>query len=249
MARGLKSFFRSLAAETPLEPAVIKIGDQALPVAFRRNAKAKRLILRFDRSGAGLVATVPKRVSRKAALDFVERSQCWIVSRLAKQPPPASLDGTMPVPLRGEVFRIRTTGKARGVVAADRDAMELVVPGEGAHAARRLADWLKSEARSDLEAASLAYCQRMGLAYRRLTVRDQKSRWGSCSAAGDLSFSWRLILAPPHVLDYVAAHEVAHLKEMNHGPRFWRLVLTHCPGARSSRDWLKKHGAEIHRYR
>jgi predicted metal-dependent hydrolase len=243
------SFFRRLLPDAPLEPAAIRVGGQILPVAFRRNAKAKRLILRFDQSGAGLVATVPRRVSRKAALEFVERSRGWIETRLAKQPQPASLDGSMPIPLRGELFRIRTTGKARGVVAVDIAARELTVPGEGAHAARRLLDWLKGEARRDLEAASLAYCKRMGLAYRRLTVRDQKSRWGSCSAAGDLSYSWRLILAPAHVLDYVAAHEVAHLKEMNHGPRFWRLVLTHCRETRAARDWLKKHGADIHRYR
>ena len=86
----------------------------------------------------------------------------------------------------------------------------------------------------------------MGCRFKRVTVRDQQSRWGSCSSDGALSYSWRLILAPPHVLDYVAAHEVAHLKEMNHGPRFWRLVLTHCPQTRSAKQWLKQNGHTLH---
>jgi len=82
--------------------------------------------------------------------------------------------------------------------------------------------------------------------FSRLTIRDQKSRWGSCSASGALSYSWRLVLAPPSVLDYVAAHEVAHLREMNHGPKFWRLVLTHCAHSRQAKEWLKRNGRELH---
>ena len=232
-----------------MEPAAIRIGDRDLAVAFRRNAKAKRLILRFDRAGAGLVATVPKRVSRKAALDFVERSRGWIETRLASQVAPAPLGDAALVPLRGEAYRVRATGTARGAVAVNAEAREILLPGESGHLGRRLTDWLKAEARRDLETATRRYCSAMGVACRRLSIRDQKSRWGSCSAGGDLSYSWRLILAPSRVLDYVAAHEVAHLKEMNHGPRFWRLVLAHCPGAASARDWLRKNGAELHRYR
>jgi hypothetical protein len=121
------------------------------------------------------------------------------------------------------------------------------VPGELPHVPRRLLDWLKSAARNEIAAAAQRYAAAMGVTYRRITIRDQRSRWGSCSAQGDLSFSWRLILTPTYVLDYVAAHEVAHLKHMNHGPRFWRLVLTHCPEASRAKSWLKAHGQSVHR--
>ena len=88
---------------------------------------------------------------------------------------------------------------------------------------------------------------RMGVDYRRITIRDQRSRWGSCSASGELSYSWRLILAPDYVLDYVAAHEVAHLRHLDHSQRFWRLVLTHCQGAAKAKNWLRAHGQDVHR--
>jgi len=113
---------------------------------------------------------------------------------------------------------------------------------------RRLADWLKREARRDLTLASERYAQAMAVSFHRLAIRDQASRWGSCSSDGSLSYSWRLILAPSFVLDYVAAHEVAHLKHMNHGVRFWRLVLTHCPMAPQARLWLRRHGVTLHRF-
>ena len=86
----------------------------------------------------------------------------------------------------------------------------------------------------------------MAARFRKINIRDQKSRWGSCSTDGVLNYSWRLVLAPPYVLDYVAAHEVAHLREMNHSTRFWRLVLSHCPGSRSAKTWLKLHGTRLH---
>ena len=106
----------------------------------------------------------------------------------------------------------------------------LCIAGDRAHLARRVRDYLKREAKHDLEAASRRYAGELGVTVRRVAVRDQVSRWGSCTAAGVLSFSWRLILAPPYVLDYLAAHEVAHLVEMNHSRRFWRVVARHLPG-------------------
>jgi hypothetical protein len=121
------------------------------------------------------------------------------------------------------------------------------VPGEREHVKRRLLDFLRAAAREDLARASERYAALMGVRFRRITIRDQRSRWGSCSASGDLSYSWRLILAPDYVLDYVAAHEVAHLRHLDHSPRFWRLVLTHCAGAGKAKNWLRAHGQEVHR--
>ncbi len=135
----------------------------------------------------------------------------------------------------------------RGVVKVDSQRSVIEVPGEAAHVKRRLLDFLKAVAREELTRASERHAARMGVRYRRIIIRDQRSRWGSCSAKGDLSYSWRLILAPDYVLDYVAAHEVAHLKHLDHSPRFWRLVLTHCHGAAQAKNWLRTHGQEVHR--
>jgi predicted metal-dependent hydrolase len=113
---------------------------------------------------------------------------------------------------------------------------------------RRVHDFLKREARKDLHKASLAYADELGVRVRRVSIRDQSSRWGSCTSAGSLSYSWRLILAPPFVLDYLAAHEVAHLVEMNHSPRFWRVCARICSHVERAKRWLDTYGNDLHRY-
>lgn len=122
------------------------------------------------------------------------------------------------------------------------------MPGEKEHFARRLTDWLKKEARTDLEPAVLSYSSRLKVRPKRLSIRDQSTRWGSCSVSGTLSFSWRLVLAPPMVLDYLAAHEVTHLLEMNHSQRFWRTLERIAPDTPKAEAWLKRHGAVLFRY-
>jgi predicted metal-dependent hydrolase len=122
------------------------------------------------------------------------------------------------------------------------------IAGEMSHLARRCREWLKAQAKKELTAASEIYARAMGVSFRKIAIRDQASRWGSCSTTGQLSYSWRLILAPPFVLDYVAAHEVAHLKHMNHGARFWRLVKRHCPEVERARAWMRANGRLLHSY-
>ena len=163
--------------------------------------------------------------------------------------PPLSL--TAPIlPLRGREHRIAHRRGARGTVWVEAHAGEhlLCVAGEEPHLPRRVRDYLKREAKRDLEVASRMAAQALGVAIRQVSVRDQSSRWGSCSSTGVLSYSWRLILAPPFVLDYLAAHEVAHLIEMNHSRRFWRLVERICPHMGRAKAWLDAHGADLHRY-
>ncbi|MEL6288849.1 MAG: SprT family zinc-dependent metalloprotease [Pseudomonadota bacterium] len=125
---------------------------------------------------------------------------------------------------------------------------ELHVSGAVDHAPRRLRDWLIAQARDDITNRVAIHAQRLGLQPRRITIRDQSSRWGSCSSTGALSFSWRLVLAPPTVLDYVAAHEVAHLREMNHSRRFWDLVRRTMPEMDGPKEWLRENGAQLHAY-
>ncbi|HEX5508292.1 MAG TPA: SprT family zinc-dependent metalloprotease, partial [Pseudolabrys sp.] len=172
-------------------------------------------------------------------------------ARLRRLPQAAPfVDGAV-VPLRGVNHRIVHRRGSRGTAwpeAGSTGEHLLCVAGEEAHIARRITDFLKRAARRELEQASCRVAARLGVKIKRVSVRDQTSRWGSCSTTGVLSYSWRLILAPPFVLDYLAAHEVAHLLEMNHSQRFWRLVERACPDVKQAKGWLDLHGADLHRY-
>jgi predicted metal-dependent hydrolase len=151
------------------------------------------------------------------------------------------------VPVRGIAHTIAATGKLRGTVLVD-SSQTLWTPGAPEHMARRLTDWLKGEAQRDLAARVAVHARALGVKVSSIHLRSQSSRWGSCSANGRLNFNWRLILAPPFVLDYVAAHEVAHLVEMNHSVRFWATVKRALPDMERGRAWLKAHGAQLMAY-
>jgi predicted metal-dependent hydrolase len=230
------------------EPALLEIGDTQVTLAFRRNMRARRLIIRPSRDGRSFIVTMPPRVNRSEAIDFAERSRRWMVSRLRSSPSPIGFAPGARIMFRGSEYTIVHRPVERGSVWRGEADASLNIAGDIVHLPRRLADWLKQEAKRDLTRASLAYSQAMAVTFRRITVRDQSSRWGSCSADGNLSFSWRLVLAPAFVLDYVAAHEVAHLRHMNHGVRYWRLLLSHCPHAKDAETWLRRYGGDLHRY-
>jgi predicted metal-dependent hydrolase len=246
---GLLREFVNAWGRVPPEPQFIFVDNQQVALSFRSNTRAKRMILRLSRDAVGVVVTVPKRVSRTQAFAFIEKSIPWISKQLERRTPTARLGHGATIPLRGIPHEVRSTSSRRGLITIDAAACTINVPGDATHLGRRLQDWLKRLAKADLLQASAKYAEAMGVDFRRISIRDQKSRWGSCSPSGDLSYSWRLVLAPSYVLDYVAAHEVAHRLEMNHGPRFWRLVLKHCPQAREAKQWFKAHGAELHRFK
>jgi predicted metal-dependent hydrolase len=244
---------RALLFRRPPEPQAIEVAfDRAVyPVRVRRHPQARRYTLRIQAATREVVLTIPPRGSLKEARAFAQKHGGWIAARLGRLPAAIVFAHGTVVPVRGVEHHIEHRHGARGIAwrAAAADGTPLLcVAGEAPHIGRRVLDHLKREAKHDLDAASRRYAQRLGVAIRRVAIRDQASRWGSCSTTGVLSYSWRLILAPPFVLDYLAAHEVAHLAEMNHSPRFWRIVLGMCPDTRRAKAWLDAHGAELHRY-
>ncbi len=243
----LLNVLRKPARDKPLEPLTLDVAGRTITVTLKRNQRARRMTLRMDRKPDAAIMTIPRRVARTEAQAFAERSSDWIAKQLQRQSPATAIDHGASVPLRGTDHVIIATGKTRGLVHCDAAAQALHVPGSPAHMPRRLTDWLKAEAERDLHKACAHYANVMGARFTTISVRDQKSRWGSCASSGALSFSWRLIMAPDYVLDYVAAHEVAHLKEMNHGPKFWRIVLTQCPHTKQAKNWLKHNGSTLHR--
>ncbi len=245
--------FRALLYRRPAEPhsIVVRHGSQVFAIRLRRHRRARRYTLRIHPIDREAILTMPPRGTLIEAREFAQRHGGWIAARLGRLPQPAPFVPGVVVPLRGVEHRIVHRAGARGVVWTEtRDNGEkiLCVAGGVEHVDRRVHDFLKREARRDLAKASQDYAARLGVKVRRLTVRDQSSRWGSCTSAGSLSFSWRLILAPPFVLDYLAAHEVAHLVEMNHSPRFWRVVARVCPRMERAKAWLESSGNDLHRY-
>jgi predicted metal-dependent hydrolase len=235
------------------EPQTIEVAfDQVVYcVQLRRNRQARRYTLRIQAATRDVVLTMPTRGSVRDAQGFAQRHGAWIAARLHRLPEATPFRDGEIVPLRGEPHRIVHRRSARGTVSvATREGGEklLCVSGDAPHVGRRVRDFLKREAKSDLEAASRRHAEALGVKIKRVSVRDQSSRWGSCSTTGVLSYSWRLILAPPDVLDYLAAHEVAHLVEMNHSRRFWQVVDRLCPHASRAKVWLDAHGADLHRY-
>jgi predicted metal-dependent hydrolase len=243
---------RALLYRRPSEPSAINIVfDRAVYlVRVRRHRQARRYTLRIHSATREVVLTMPPRGSLKEARAFAEKHGGWIAARLGRLPQPAPFaDGTM-LPLRGIDHLIVHRRGSRGTVwiESDGDERSLCVAGEAPHVARRIYDFLKREAKRDLETASCRAAEQLGVTIKQVSIRDQSSRWGSCSTTGMLSYSWRLILAPPFVLDYLAAHEVAHLIEMNHSRRFWRLVEGICPDLARAKAWLDAHGSNLHRY-
>lgn len=233
----------------------IKVQGLSRPIEVRRHPAARRLTLRVSQTRRAVILTVPTTCGRQEAGRFVTRNLAWLRSRLADLPPGVPFEEGALVPLRGveHVVRFREPQRGGGVVRAlegDERIADglpvLEVAGLGRSGARRLRDWLQAEARRDVSRAVGFHARNLGLQPRRITVRDQTTRWGSCSSGGALSFSWRLILAPRFVLSYVAAHEVAHLQEMNHGPRFWALVRMTMPRLDEAQAWLREHGARLH---
>ncbi|MEM1370675.1 MAG: SprT family zinc-dependent metalloprotease [Pseudomonadota bacterium] len=224
------------------------------PVEVRRHPTARRLTLRVSRTRRAVVVTLPTQCDLGEAESFVDRHMEWVRERLGSIPEPVPFCDGAYLPFRGTTTRIRFTGERGGhpvvrVAAEAADGFpELQVNGPEEFAPRRLRDWLFDQARIDLDRCVIHHAAFLGVCPKRLSVRDQTSRWGSCSSNGSLSFSWRLVLAPEFVLDYVAAHEVAHLREMNHGPRFWALVERTMPRMAEAKDWLQVYGMDLHRY-
>ncbi len=244
---------RALFYRRASEPSAITIvHDQAIyRVRVQRHRHARRYTLRIHSATREVVLTVPPRGSLKEARAFVQKHGGWIATRLERLPTPAPFAPGTILPLRGAPHCIVHRRGVRGTVWAeigDDGERAICVAGEAAHLARRLRDYLKREAKADLEVASRRAADKLGVKIKRVSVRDQASRWGSCSTTGVLSYSWRLILAPPFVLEYLAAHEVAHLVEMNHSRRFWRLVAKIYPNISRAKTWLDAHGPELHRY-
>lgn len=243
---------RALLFRRTSQPSTITVDfdGEVYLVRLRRHRQARRYTLRIHAADRDVVLTMPPRGSVKQAREFAQKHGGWIAARLRRLPEGVPFRHGSVVPVRGVDHRIDHRHGARGTAWLENHGSEpcLCVAGAAPHLSRRVQDFLKREARRDLDVASRKAAKSFGVEIKRISVRDQSSRWGSCSSSGVLSYSWRLILAPPFVLEYLAVHEVAHLIEMNHSRRFWRLVDSVCADMGRAKAWLDAHGTDLHRY-
>ncbi|MBY0562302.1 SprT family zinc-dependent metalloprotease [Hyphomicrobium sp.] len=230
----------------------VRLEDIGAQVEVRRHPGARRLTLRVSRTRRAVIVTLPLQCDLDEAGTFLNRHIDWVRARLDSLPNHIPFEDAAAMPLRGTPHTISFTGnpRTRVITIDDRQGRRpsIIVPGDKDRAPDRLMRFLFDEAKRDLAASVAKYTRPLSVKATRIGIRDQTSRWGSCSTTGALSFSWRLILAPSFVLDYVAAHEVAHLAEMNHGPRFWALVKKICPDFETAKQWLQVLGPDLHRY-
>ncbi len=215
-------------------------------VRLEINPKARRLILRLDERHREAVAVAPSRRKLRDAASFASERVDWIADRLAELPVRTALVPGAEFTLRGQLCQVSLDGPGRraNLIVGDPDILS--VPGDAETTERRVERYLRKEARRDLEAAVARHCTSLGVKASAVSIKDTRSRWGSCTSDGRLSFSWRLILAPPDVLDYVAAHECSHLLEMNHSAAFWTHVERCCPDWQRLRGWLRREGQRLH---
>ncbi|WGV17896.1 M48 family metallopeptidase [Fuscovulum ytuae] len=220
-------------------------GSPPVEIVLKRSARARRFSLRVSRLDGRVTLSLPARAREAEAMAFARSQEGWLRETLAGMPTREGVGIGSVIPVEGRLLRlVASTG--RGVRM---EGEALLVPGDPAQAGARVGAFLKALARDRLVAASDRHAGVIGRRVERVTLRDTRSRWGSCAADGALMYSWRLVMAPPAVLDYVAAHEVAHLVEMNHSPRFWAVVERLYPGWQVQRKWLHAEGQALHGFR
>ena len=218
-------------------------GDPPIEVKLRRSARARRLSLRVSSLDGRVTLTLPRFAPMAAAERFLDARQDWIAGALAGVPEQVTVRPGIELPVGGRLLRV-TAGTGRAAVRQDD---HIAVPDR--HPGPALKAYLKTEARAQLAAACDHHAASLGRPYSALTLRDTRSRWGSCTEDGRLMFSWRLAMAPPQILNYVAAHEVAHLEHMDHSRAFWDTVDRLDPEWEEARAWLRSDGTALHRYR
>ncbi|UFN47245.1 M48 family metallopeptidase [Roseomonas sp. OT10] len=234
--------------EHPLTESVpLRVGPAAgpvdCPVRWQRSARARRVSLRIDPRAGEVVVTLPPRGSRRQGMTLLATHAAWVMERLESLSPVIPFADGAGVPLGGTPHVIRHDPVARAGVFLSGN--EIVVSGEAAFLPRRVADFLRAEARRRILALSAGHAAALGVKPGPIRLKDTRSRWGSCAPDGTLAFSWRLVMAPGWVLDYVVAHEVAHLRELNHSARFWTLVASRTPHREAAQDWLRRHGPAL----
>lgn len=223
----------------------ITIGDKILPIVIRKHSRSRRMVIRYRSVSNSLTLTLPRYASLRQGLSFIEEKRAWIVQQMNKKPARVEFYPGAEIPVFGNKCNVCHVG-GRGVVYVENGI--IFIPGQAEFMSRKLKDWLKKAARDEISRLAHIHAEKIGRKIRKIGLRDTVSHWGSCNRIGNLSFSWRLVFAPRHVLEYVVCHEVAHLAHLNHSREFWKLVAELCPGFEEARHWLHQNGDKLYSY-
>ncbi|MBR2922788.1 MAG: M48 family metallopeptidase [Alphaproteobacteria bacterium] len=214
-------------------------------VKVKKTSVAKKLVLRIDTKDHCAILSIPKYCLRKQALKFLQENEVWIINTLANLPKLSNFADGDEISVFGKIYKICHENKHKGT-RFEGDLLK--VGGDKVFLHRRVKDFLKKEAVDKLAEISIKTAEKIGVKIASVTVKDTKSRWGSCSTKGNINYNWRIVLAPKEVIDYLVCHEVSHLKHPNHSTDFWSTVESLCPSYKDSRNWLKTHGKELYKY-
>lgn len=220
----------------------IRLGNPSIEVSLKHSTRARRMSLRVSRLDGHISLTVPYRTPEREAMAFLRDREDWLRKNLADITPPKTPTFGTKFPFMGRTLTLQPAAIKRPMIEHD----ALIFPQDAEKLPPRLKAFLKATARDQLAIACDDYAAKLGRPYGKITLRDTRSRWGSCTSQGDLMFSWRLIMAPPRILNYVAAHEVAHLAEMNHSQAFWNTCAQLYPDHKAARRWLRRDGNALH---
>lgn len=223
----------------------IDFGDIRLPIQIKKHRTSRKLTVRYHPLRKCLALTLPQYVSIKQGLHFVSEKQEWILQQISHYNNYTSFSDGQVLPIFGKDIRLEHRG-GRGIISEEDDVW--LIHGDIEFIHRRVHKFICSKLEIEVSKLAEGFARQIGVKIKNITLRDTTSHWGSCSANGHLSFSWRLSFAPYEVLEYVVAHEVAHIREHNHSPDFWNLVAQIYPDFRKSKDWLKLNGKDLYKY-
>jgi predicted metal-dependent hydrolase len=237
-----------IASESHHRVFLIAKSGVSVPIRVHIDKRATRVSVRIDPTAREAVATAPAPRHALEAISFASERVEWIAERLGALPPPVIFKPGVYVPLRGVIHRLKhiETGRAVRLDKSSSPTPILLVPGPRDAFADKARAFFRAAARNDFSERVAIHAKTLKVTPKSIAIKDMRSRWGSCSSDGRLNFSWRLVCAPPFALDYVAAHEVAHLKEMNHSNRFWKQVERAMPDWQPAREWLQERGSALH---
>lgn len=227
-------------------PEHLTLAGQQVPLAVSRHHNARRMTLRYDAQRRQVKLTLPPRAPLRLAMGFLQEKEAWLAAQVKRHPQAVPFVAGAELPVLGQMLVLAHSEALRGRAEKRGNTLHIACPAQSLP--KRTEDWLKDTMRAEVLREATAMAEKLGVKFRRVSLRDTSSRWGSCSAEGNLSFCWRLVFAPREVLSYLIAHEVAHLKEMNHSPAFWAEVAKLHPDYKRHRKWLTDHASELHRY-
>jgi predicted metal-dependent hydrolase len=227
-------------------PEFLQVGEELLPLVIKRHAKAKRICLRYNPSHHAVSLTLPRHTRVSEGLNFLTTKSEWLIATLGEMPLKKQIKPGVVIPLLGERVRIKHDEKMKHRFMLTKEA--LYINGPRDQFDKRVTEALKKIAAMHIRDMATRGAQKIGRRINRISVRDTRSRWGSCSSTGNLSFSWRLVFAPREVMQYVVAHEVAHLRHMNHSHHFWALTEYLCRDHEPAKQWLRLHGKHLYRF-